>query len=79
MLEPLSVEDVAKEIEMIFRLVDKQLQLIQSTSVQSQEVATIVEETLAGTEEVNASIHEQASTIQQMNHLSHALKDKLST
>ncbi|HEX6594801.1 MAG TPA: hypothetical protein VF095_09455 [Bacillota bacterium] len=30
MLEPLSVEDVAKEIEMIFRLVDKQLQLIQS-------------------------------------------------
>src|SRR5699024_8146264 len=54
-----SVMDVATEVDMISTLVNKQLESIQLTVRQSQEVAAIAEETSAAAQEVNASVHEQ--------------------
>ncbi|GAB4074809.1 methyl-accepting chemotaxis protein [Barrientosiimonas marina] len=62
-----SVHDTASVIEDISAYVDKQLNSIQATSEQSQEVAAVAEETSAGAEEVNASIQEQAGTLAEMD------------
>ncbi|RDW20538.1 methyl-accepting chemotaxis protein [Oceanobacillus chungangensis] len=64
-----SVIDVATEIDSITMLVNQQIESIQDTVRQSQEVAAIAEETSAGAEEVNASIQEQISTIEQVDEL----------
>lgn len=69
-----SVENVAAGITTISTLVDKQLQSIQSTASESEEVAAIAEETSAGTEEMNASIHEQANTIENVDKLTQDLE-----
>ncbi|MFA1822695.1 methyl-accepting chemotaxis protein [Virgibacillus oceani] len=71
-----SITDTATEIDAISSLVDKQLESIQDTVRQSQEVAAIAEETSAGAEEVNAAIHEQAATIDKVDELAYELEDQ---
>ncbi|WP_249869330.1 methyl-accepting chemotaxis protein [Oceanobacillus saliphilus] len=71
-----SVNIVASEIAMITDLVDQQLESIQDTVRQSQEVAAIAEETSAGTEEVNAAIQEQVSTMEQVDKLAHKMEEQ---
>lgn len=60
---------VADEVKTIQRLVNKQLQLIQLTVQQSQDVAAIAEETSATTEEVSAAIAEQNDAITMIDNL----------
>lgn len=71
-----SVTDVAEGIDTISSLVNEQLNSIQATVRQSQEVTAIAEETSAATEEVNASVHEQASTIDQVDQLARSLDEQ---
>lgn len=71
-----SVTEAATEVDMISNLVNEQLQSIQATVRQSQEVAAIAEETSAASEEVNASVQEQASTIKEVHHLAHELEEQ---
>ncbi|MEI3597271.1 MULTISPECIES: methyl-accepting chemotaxis protein [unclassified Oceanobacillus] len=70
-----SVMEVASEIETISGLVDKQLQSIQDTSRESQEVAAIAEETSAGAEEVNAAIQEQVASIEDVDRLATEIEE----
>jgi len=74
-----SVMDVATEVDMISTLVNKQLESIQLTVRQSQEVAAIAEETSAAAQEVNASVHEQTSTIEEVDNLAHELEKQAQT
>ncbi|MBT2218432.1 HAMP domain-containing protein [Virgibacillus dakarensis] len=74
-----SVNDVASEIAAIATVVNKQLESIQATSVQSQEVAAIAQETSAGTEEVNASIQEQAGIIEGVDNMASSLEKQAQT
>jgi len=69
-----TVEGVAKDIEVISLLVNKQLTSIQATASQTQEVAAIAEETSAGAEEMNASIQEQAGAIETVDKLAHNIE-----
>src|SRR5690625_196087 len=69
-----TVEGVAKDIEDISSLVNKQLTSIQATAYQTQEVAAIAEETSAGAEEMNASIQEQAGAIETVDKLAHNIE-----
>lgn len=71
-----SVVDVASEVDMITQLVNKQLESIQATVKQSQEVAAIAEETSAASQEVNAAVQEQTSTIEQVDHLAQQLEEQ---
>lgn len=72
-----SVLDVASEVEIITKLVNKQLESIQDTAKQSQEVAAVAEETSAGTEEVNAAIQEQVSTMEEVDRMSVEIKEQV--
>lgn len=74
-----SVTDVASEIESISELVDKQLNSIQATVEQSQDVAAIAEETSAASEEVSASVDEQASTVESINEQARELEGQANT
>ncbi|MGM8211419.1 methyl-accepting chemotaxis protein [Virgibacillus sp. W0430] len=71
-----SVNDVAAEVDTITTLVTKQLQSIQATVKQSQEVAAIAEETSAASEEVNAAVQEQSSTIEEVDALAKQLEEQ---
>ncbi|RKQ34383.1 methyl-accepting chemotaxis protein [Oceanobacillus halophilus] len=71
-----SVTDVAEEIDLITKLVDKQIESIQDTVRQSQEVAAIAEETSAGAQEVNAAIQEQVATIEEVDSLAYNIEEQ---
>lgn len=62
-----SAQQVVRDIAAISNLVNEQLQFIESTVEQSQDVAAIAEETSAATEEVSTIIHEQNESIQTLN------------
>ncbi|CAG9620125.1 methyl-accepting chemotaxis protein [Sutcliffiella rhizosphaerae] len=73
-----SVMEVAASVKQIATLVDRQMDSIQTTARQSQEVAAIAEETSAGAEEVTATTHEQASMIASVERISHELAGEAS-
>jgi methyl-accepting chemotaxis protein len=60
----------------ITELVDRQMESVEETSRQSQEVAAIAEETSAGAEEVTATTHEQASVMENIDQLAMELKEQ---
>lgn len=55
-----TVHNVVVAVKDITELVDRQMESVEETSRQSQEVAAIAEETSAGAEEVTAMTSEQA-------------------
>jgi len=69
-----SVMDMASEVDAISELVGQQLESIQNTVRQSQEVAAIAEETSAGAEEVNAAIQEQVAVTEELDGLAYNIK-----
>lgn len=69
-----SVTDVATEIEQISGLVDRQLNSIEATVKQSQEVAAIAEETSAAAQEVDTAVQEQSATSELVERLSQELE-----
>lgn len=70
-----TVTETATQIDTIYKLVEQQLQSIQNTANQSQEVAAIAEETSAGTQEVNAAIQEQVVTMEQVDQLAREMEE----
>lgn len=68
------VNEMASSIVDITNFVDHQLQNIETTAEQSQEVAAIAEETSAGAEEVRATTEEQVYSIEQVNEMAEQLK-----
>lgn len=70
-----TVTETATQIDTIYKLVEQQLQSIQNTVNQSQEVAAIAEETSAGTQEVNAAIQEQVVTMEQVDQLAREMEE----
>src|SRR5699024_1391790 len=65
-----SVVEMADEVNTISKLVNEQLQFIQSIGQQSQEVAAIAEETSAASEQATAAVAEQNEVIQMVDDLS---------
>lgn len=70
-----TVTETATQIDTIYGLVEQQMQSIQNTSSQSQEVAAIAQETSAGTQEVNAAIQEQVVTMEQVDQLARQMEE----
>lgn len=70
------VNAMATSIVDITNFVDHQLQNIESTAQQSQEVAAIAEEASAGAEEVRATTEEQVHSIEQVNEMAEQLKQQ---
>lgn len=68
------VGDMAASIVEISEFVSKQLNNIEKTAHQSQEVAAIAEQTSAGAVEVQSATDEQVRSIEQIDQLSHMLK-----
>lgn len=64
-----TVHKVAEEVKDITKLVDRQMESIEHTSMQSQEVAAIAEETSAGAAEVASATQEQAQVIENVEKL----------
>jgi methyl-accepting chemotaxis protein len=75
MLEETSktIMEVAQSINQISALVHQQLNSLQTTGAQSEEVAAIAEETSAGSQEVASAITAQSNSIEQINELGHKL------
>ncbi|RHW40011.1 methyl-accepting chemotaxis protein [Lysinibacillus yapensis] len=71
-----SVREMADAVVTISQLVEKQMQNIETTAHQSQEVAAIAEQTSAGAQEVRGSTEEQAYAIEQVEKLSKDLKQQ---
>ncbi|WP_064091940.1 methyl-accepting chemotaxis protein [Rossellomorea aquimaris] len=69
-----TIHEVADSVKKISTLVDQQMDSIQLTSQQSQEVAAIAEETSAGAEEVSESTKEQAEVMENVEKLALNLK-----
>jgi len=57
-------------------LVDRQMEGIQHTATQSQEVAAIAEETSAGAQEVTHATNQQTTVIENVEKLAFELKDQ---
>ncbi|MGD7022882.1 methyl-accepting chemotaxis protein [Rossellomorea vietnamensis] len=64
-----TINDMAQSVQQISGLVDEQMDYIQLTSRQSQEVAAIAEETSAGAVEVAAATKDQASVMENVEQL----------
>ena len=64
-----AVHDMADDVVQISQLVGQQMQNIEHTSRQSQEVAAIAEQTSASAQEVNAASDEQSYAIKQVEAL----------
>ncbi|MDX8363683.1 methyl-accepting chemotaxis protein [Cytobacillus sp. IB215665] len=64
-----SVNEVVEAVKYITKYVMRQMDSINHTAVQSQEVAAIAEQTSAGAEEVAASTNEQALVIENIDKL----------
>ncbi len=71
-----TIHEVADSVQTISGLVDKQMESIQMTSQQSQEVAAIAEETSAGAEEVSEATREQAAVMENVEQLALNLKEQ---
>ncbi|PLR76807.1 methyl-accepting chemotaxis protein [Bacillus sp. V3-13] len=71
-----TVNEMAEAVATITTLVDKQMESIQHTSTQSQEVAAIAEETSAAAQEVAISTQQQATVIANVESLAVELKDQ---
>ncbi|MDT9026740.1 methyl-accepting chemotaxis protein [Rossellomorea yichunensis] len=71
-----TIHEVADAVQNISVLVDQQMNSIQLTSQQSQEVAAIAEETSAGAVEVSASTKEQAAVMGDVEKLALNLKEQ---
>lgn len=70
-----TIHVVADKVKNISTLVDKQMESVQLTSTQSQEVAAIAEETSAGAEEVTDATREQAAVMENVEQLVFELKE----
>ncbi|MGE6257865.1 methyl-accepting chemotaxis protein [Heyndrickxia sporothermodurans] len=70
-----TIHIVADKVKGISILVDKQMESVQLTSTQSQEVAAIAEETSAGAEEVTDATREQAAVMENVEQLVFELKE----
>lgn len=70
------VLQVAAEIKEISQLVDRQLQEMEATNSDSQNVAAIAEETSASTEEMRATIEEQANFAGNLENLAISLENQ---
>ncbi|WP_066059982.1 methyl-accepting chemotaxis protein [Robertmurraya korlensis] len=71
-----TVVQMASAIEKISTLVDRQMEGIQHTATQSQEVAAIAEETSAGATEVATAIGQQTEVIENVELLAQELNDQ---
>lgn len=71
-----SVRGMADAVIQISQLIEKQMENIETTARQSQEVAAIAEETSAGATEVKGSTDEQAVSLEQVEKLSQELKQQ---
>ena len=69
-----SVLEMADAVIHISQLAEKQMENIETTARQSQEVAAIAEQTSAGAQEVRGAAEEQAHAIEQVENLSKDLK-----
>ncbi|MED3661370.1 methyl-accepting chemotaxis protein [Ureibacillus sp. FSL K6-8385] len=69
-----SVHSMADTVIHISKLIEKQMENIETTARQSQEVAAIAEETSAGALEVKGSTDEQAANLEQVEQLSQELR-----
>ncbi|MCH7320559.1 methyl-accepting chemotaxis protein [Solibacillus sp. MA9] len=69
-----AVHEMADDVVQISQLVSQQMQNIEYTSRQSQEVAAIAQETSASAQEVNAASNEQSFAIQQVEALANDLQ-----
>lgn len=72
----LTVHRVAEAVKDITKLVERQMNSVEHTSMKSQEVAAIAEETSAGAEEVAAATHEQTVVIEQVESLTLELREQ---
>ncbi|MGM0971921.1 MAG: methyl-accepting chemotaxis protein [Bacillota bacterium] len=70
------VNEMAASVSAISGLVDNQMEGIQYTSTQSQEVAAIAEETSAGAQEVSAATQHQTAVIGNVEKLAIELKEQ---
>ena len=70
------VKEMADSIVGISEFVGKQLHNIEKTAHQSQEVAAIAEQTSAGAMEVQTATDDQVRSIEQIDQLSHILKQQ---
>lgn len=71
-----TVVQMASAVEKISTLVDQQMEGIQHTATQSQEVAAIAEETSAGATEVAIAVGQQTEVIENVERLAHELNDQ---
>ena len=71
-----SVLEMADAVIHISQLAEKQMENIETTARQSQEVAAIAEQTSAGAQEVRGAAEEQAHAIEQVEKLSKDLKSQ---
>lgn len=71
-----TVNEMAASVSAITGLVDNQMECIQHTSTQSQEVAAIAEETSAGAQEVATATQQQTAVIENVEKLAIELKDQ---
>jgi len=72
----LVINEVANAVHTISTLVDGQMEGIQKTSQQSQEVAAIAEETSAGAQQVTESTKEQAADMEKVEQVARELKEQ---
>ncbi|MBA9027881.1 methyl-accepting chemotaxis protein [Peribacillus huizhouensis] len=71
-----TIHNVVEAVQDITILVSRQMEGIQDTSHQSQEVAAIAEETSAGAEEVTAATQDQTKVIENVDRLAIELKEQ---
>ncbi|WP_407638894.1 methyl-accepting chemotaxis protein [Bacillus niameyensis] len=73
-----TIHESAKAVESISHLVDRQMDNVQETSAQAEEVAAIAEETSAGAEEVAKMAIKQAADMEEIDQLTGQLKEQAS-
>ncbi|MEH7125538.1 methyl-accepting chemotaxis protein [Bacillus sp. JJ1532] len=71
-----TVNEMASFVSAITDLVDRQMESIQHTSTQSQEVAAIAEETSAGAQEVATATDQQNEVMSNVENLANELKEQ---
>ncbi|MCL7747918.1 methyl-accepting chemotaxis protein [Halalkalibacter alkaliphilus] len=71
-----SVKEVDACIADISHMIDRQMESIKKTTLESQEVAAIGEETSAGSLEISAMTEQQGAVINEMESIAHELSDQ---
>ena len=74
-----TIHQVADAVKNISQLVDSQMESVHQTSMQSQEVAAIAEETSAGAEEVAETTRNQSIDMEQIDQIAEQLKNQATT